>query len=287
MVKITADSTCDLSAEIVENYDITITPLTIMVGDKAYIDGVDITPDDIFRYVDEEGKTCKTAAINAFDYEQVFGKYSAEYEGVVHINISSDFSSCHQNALQAAQSFDNVYVIDSKNLSTGSGHLVYAAALMAKEGHSAEEICAAVEKMIPFVDASFVIDTLDYLYKGGRCSGLELLGAKVLKIKPSIEVVKGSMKVGKKYRGGLEQCILRYLNDKMSDIGSIDKKRIFLTHCRCPQEIVEKVESSLKKDFGFDDVIITEAGCTISSHCGPGTLGVLYIRNNEKTSIQV
>ncbi|NMA06756.1 MAG: DegV family protein, partial [Ruminococcaceae bacterium] len=214
-------------------------------------------------------------------------KYSAEYDGVVHINISSDFSSCYQNALQAAQNFDNVYVIDSKNLSTGSGHLVYTAASMAKEGYSADEIRTAVENMIPFVDASFVLDTLDYLYKGGRCSGLELLGAKVLKIKPSIEVVKGSMKVGKKYRGGLEQCIFRYVSDRMSDIDNIDKSRIFLTHCNCSQEIVAKVGSSLKKDFNFDNVIVTEAGCTISSHCGPGCLGVLYIRKNEKTSIQV
>ena len=211
MIKITADSTCDLSGQILERMNIDLLPLHIVVGDEEYRDGVNITPLSIVNLVENENKTCKTAAVNAFEYQEFFAGLAPDYEAVIHINIGSQFSSCHQNAKIAAQNFDNVYVIDSQNLSTGHGHVVYEAALMASQGLSAAEICSRLEELIPKVDASFVISKLDYLYKGGRCSGLEAFGARLLQIKPCIEVVDGKMVVGKKYRGSFERSLELYV----------------------------------------------------------------------------
>lgn len=277
-IKITADSTCDLSPQILEEMDITLVPLHVLVGDEDYLDGVNIEPADIFRYVGEEGKTCRTAAVNIYEYERIFSELSPKYDAVIHINISSDFSSCYQQAKLASESFNNIYVIDSRNLSTGSGHVVYEAALLAKEEMEAEEICHRLEELIPKVDASFVIDRMDYLYKGGRCSGMEALGASLLRIKPSIEVVDGKMQVGKKYRGNLSRCLESYVKDRLANNEEIDYRRIFVTHTMQSSEVVEKVKESIKQYANFDEIIETSAGCTISSHCGPNTLGILYIR---------
>lgn len=277
MIKITADSTCDLSPQILEEFDITLVPLHVLIDGKDHLDGVDIKPEDIFYHVGVEGKTCKTAAANVYEYENIFSEFSSQYDAVIHINISSDFSSCHQQAKIAAENFDNVYVVDSRNLSTGSGHVVYEAALMAREGEKAEEICRRLEELIPKVDASFVIDRMDYLYKGGRCSGLEAFGASLLRIKPSIEVVDGKMQVGKKYRGNLARCLENYVKDRLAGRDDIDYKRIFVTHTMQSPEMVEKVKETIKQYADFEEIIETKAGCTISSHCGPNTLGILYI----------
>lgn len=286
MIKITADSTCDLSPDILSDMDITLTPLNILVGDKTFLDGVNITPADIFRYVDAEGKTCKTAAVNTYAYEGLFQGLSSKYEAVIHICLGSEFSSCYQNAIQAAKNFKNVYVIDSQNLSSGSGHVVYEAARMAREGTSAQDICRSLEELIPRVDASFVIDRLDYLYKGGRCSGLEALGAKVLQIRPCIEVIEGRMKVGKKYRGSFESCLRHYVQDRLRDDGDIDFRRVFITHPMCSRQTVDMVKELLC-DYGrFEEIIETPAGCTVSSHCGPNTLGILYIRKSRKADFR-
>jgi len=282
MIKVTADSTCDLSPEILRDMDITLVPLHILVDGKEFSDGVNITPEDIFRYVDKEGKTCKTAAVNVYEYESLFEEFSSKYEAVIHICISSEFSSCYQNASLAAQGFKNVYVIDSRNLSTGSGHIVYEAASMAKEGVEPKEICQRLEDLIPKVDASFVIDRLDYLHKGGRCSGLEAIGARFLKIKPCIEVINGKMTVGKKYRGSFERCLESYVMDKLLDKEDIDYGRVFITHPMCSAEIVEKVRETICRYAHFDEIIETKAGCTISTHCGPNTLGILFKRKNRK-----
>ncbi|MGI6473508.1 MAG: DegV family protein [Thermoactinomyces vulgaris] len=283
MIKITADSTCDLSPEILNAMDITLVPLNVLIDDKSYRDGVDITPAEIFRYVGEEGKTCKTAAVNTYEYEKVFAELSPKYEAVIHFSLSAEFSSTYQNAVLAAENFSNVHVIDTRNLSTGSGHLVYDAALMAKEGLKAEEICEKIKETIPKVDASFVIDRLDYLRKGGRCSGVEALGAALLRIKPSIEVVDGRMEVGKKYRGSFERCLERYVKDKLSGKQEdIDRSRIFITHSKCSEETVAKVKEAVRRYVDFDEIIVTEAGCTISSHCGPNTLGILFKRKSKK-----
>ncbi len=278
MIKITADSTCDLSKEMVDNMGITLVPLYIIVGDKSFRDGVDITPEDIFRYVDKEGKTCKTAAVSTYEYMSTFSELLTKYRAVIHISLGSEFSSSYQNAAAAAKNLKNVYVIDSRNLSTGSGHLVYDAAIMARDGLEPEEICRRLEETIPRIDASFVIDQLDYLRNGGRCSGLEAVGAKLLQIKPCIEVVDGKMTVGKKYRGSFDRCIKNYIKDRLSENKNIDHGRIFITHSDCSAQTVEMVRQAVSQHAHFDEVIVTGAGCTISSHCGPNTLGILYKR---------
>jgi DegV family protein with EDD domain len=281
MIKVTADSTCDLSPKILREMNITLVPLHILTGEKTYSDGVDITPSDIFRYV-EEGKTCKTSAVNLYEYACFFKELSAKYEAVIHINISSEFSSCFQNAALAAQKFANVYVVDSRNLSTGSGHIVYEAALMANSGLKAQEICDRLEMLVPKVDASFLIDSLDYLKKGGRCSGLEAVGAKLLQLKPCIEVIDGKMKVGKKYRGSFDHCLESYVKDRLANKEVIDYSRIFITHPMCSVQTVEKVKEVIRSCADFEEIIETRAGCTISSHCGPITLGILFKRKNSK-----
>jgi DegV family protein with EDD domain len=282
VIKITADSTCDLSHEILSTLDITLMPLCILVDGKMFRDGVDIKPADIFRYVDEEGKTCKTAAVNVYEYERFFKQLSSKYEAVIHICIGSGFSSCYQNALLAAKNFKNVYVIDSQNLSSGSGHLVYEAALMAKNGANVQDICSSLKEIIPKVDASFVIDRLDYLYKGGRCLGLEFVGAKLLKIKPCIEVIDGKMRPGKKYRGSFELCLKHYVQDRLQGGENIDFSRIFITHSICSKQTVDMVTELLCDYTKFEEIIETPAGCTVSSHCGPNTLGIFYKHKNRK-----
>lgn len=280
MVKILADSTCDLSPEIINKMGITLMPIKINVDETPYRDGVDINPDDIFRYVEIEKKSCKTAAINSYEYAQFFKNFVDDYKEIIHINISSGFSSCHSNANLAASEFKNVYVIDSKNLSTGSGHIVYEAAEMAQAGMNADDICAALEKLVGRVEASFVIDSLDYLHKGGRCSGLEALGARFLMIKPCIEVVDGKMKVGNKYKGNFERCLELYVKDRLTGRDDIDYSRIFITHPACSAEIVGKVRGMVKSHGNFKEIIETRAGSTISCHCGPKTLGILFKRKS-------
>lgn len=278
MIKITADSTCDLSPEIVEELDITLVPLHIIAGERTYDDGVNIKPEDIFRLTEEEGILCKTTAVNVYEYINIFERYAKEYEAIIHISISSEFSSSYQNARLAAAEFDNVHVIDSRNLSTGSGHLVLDAALMAREGKSAEEICRVLTETADKVEASFVIDKLDYLHKGGRCSGLEAFGARLLKIKPCIEVVDGKMRVGKKYHGNISRSLVHYVQDRLKDRTDIDYSRLFITYSSCPDEVLDKVKETVRENSRFEEVIVTRAGCTITSHCGPNTLGILFKR---------
>jgi DegV family protein with EDD domain len=285
MIKITADSTCDLSTEILEDLNITLMPLLVLIGEKVFHDGVDIMPVDVFRYVEEEGKTCKTAAVNTYEYECFFEEFSSKYEAVIHICIGSGFSSCYQNAALAAENLKNVYVIDSQNLSSGSGHVVCEAARMARDGANAEDICRSLEELIPRVDGSFVIDRLDYLHKGGRCSGLERLGAKILQIKPCIEVIGGKMIVGKKYRGSFESCLEQYVRDRLYIKQNIDYSRVFITHPMCSVQIVKKVKDTIHRYARFDEIVETPAGCTISCHCGPNTLGILFKRRKSKDNI--
>ena len=286
MIKITADSVCDLSPEILNTMDVTLLPICILINDKIFHDGADITPRDIFRYV-EEGKACKTTAVNIYEYEDFFKKFYHSYEAVIHICLGSGFSSCYQNATWAAKNFKNVFVIDSQNLSSGTGHIVCEAARMAKDGASAQDICRSLEEFIPKVDASFVIDRLDYLHKGGRCSGLERLGAAVLQIKPCIEVIDGKMKVGKKYRGSFERCLKLYVQDRLNDEGDIDFSRVFITHPMCSAQTVDMVRDYLRHFTKFEEIVETSAGCTISSHCGPNTLGILFKRKSRKISYRV
>jgi len=277
-IKITADSTCDLSKELMEENNIEILPLYVVKDGASYRDGLEITPQDIFDFVAQGNDPCKTAAVSEADYADCFSRLSSQYDAVIHINISAEFSSCYQNACLAAQQFSNVYPVDSRNLSTGSGHVVMEAVRLVNMGLAAEDIVRRLQELAGRVEASFLIDSLEYLYKGGRCSSLAALGANLLHLKPCIEVVDGKMKVGKKYRGPFEKCLLSYVKDRLDGRDDLVKDRIFVTHTPCDAKTVEAVKKSVKQYGGFSQVVETQAGCTISSHCGPNTLGVLFIR---------
>ncbi len=277
-IKITCDSTCDLTQELYEKYNVEVIPLGITLGSDLFFDGVDVTAERVFEFVSEKGVLPMTSAISVGTYEDVFKKYVDEGFSVIHINISSEFSSCHQNAKIAAEEIGNVYPIDSRNLSSGSGHLVLAAAEMAEAGMEAPEIADKLNELKGSLDVSFVLQTLDYLKKGGRCSGVVALAAGVLQLRPEIEVVEGSMKVGKKYRGKMEKSIMDYVRGRLEGRDDIDTKRIFVTHSNVPQEIVRTVVEYVKSAYPFEEVIETIAGCTVSSHCGPNCLGVLFFR---------
>lgn len=277
-IKITSDSTCDLSNELIEKNNIRIIPLSITYGAEAYKDGVDITPDDIFRRVESGGSIGSTAAVNVQEYVDIFTELLKDYDAIIHFTISSDMSSCYQNACIAAQNLSNVYVIDSLNLSTGIGHLVLDAAELAGEGKQPEEIVRIIENKREKLDVSFVLSTLEYLSKGGRCSAVAAFGANLLKIRPCIEVKNGKMGVGKKYRGSFEKCLTQYVQDKLENKDSLDLKRIFITDSGVPEEVRLAVREQVLSIAPFEEVIHTRAGCTVSNHCGPGTLGILFYR---------
>lgn len=276
-VQVTTDSTSDLSAELLESLNIKYIPLYIIMDGKDYKDGLEINPPDIFSYVNHSGQITKTAAVSVADYISLFRTYTDQGMEVVHVNISSFFSSCYQNACIAAAEVGNVYVIDSLNLSTGSGHAAVNAALLAQQGLSGAEIKKQIDEIVPRINASFVLDTLKYLHLGGRCSSVAALGANLLSLKPCIEVTDGKMGVGKKYRGSLDKCIVQYIADRLDgNQDAIYPRRIFITHT-CKPEMVELAKETIAKYMKFDEVLITQAGCTISNHCGPGTLGILYL----------
>lgn len=277
MVNISTDSTCDLPQSIFEAYNIGLLPLTINCGDKSYKDGVDMSPDDVYKYVERDNLMCTTAAINTFEYEEHFKNALQGYDAVVHFCISADMSACYQNALLASEQFENVYVIDARNLSSGIGLLVFEAAEMAKAGKSASEILARIQEITNKVDASFVVETMDYLKRGGRCTALQAFGAAVLKIKPCIAVIDGKMTVATTYRGSMERCMKAYVKERLEN-QQVDTRRIFITHSGVTDETVALVKEEISKYQQFDEVYVNRASCTISCHCGPGTLGILFIR---------
>lgn len=277
---ISSDSTCDLSPELVEKYNVSVIPLGITLGDKVYRDGVDITPDDVYAHHDKTGELPKTTASNVGEFIDYFTELTKDGDAVIHFTISSSMSSTYSNACLAADDFDNVYVVDSLNLSTGGGLQVLAAAEMAQNGMEPADIVAELEKITPCVDASFVIDSLEYLHKGGRCSAVAMLGANLLKLKPCIEVKGGAMGVGKKYRGAYGRVLSEYVDERLQDVDSLVTKRVFVTHAGCDPEVVDAVVEQVKSKGIFEEVLVTRAGCTISSHCGANTLGVLFIRKS-------
>ena len=277
---ISSDSTSDLSAELKEKYGIKIIPLGVTLGTDVYRDGVDITPDDIYAHHEKTGELPKTTATNVGEGIEYFEELTKDGDAVIHFTISSSMSSTYNNSCMAAEDFDNVYVIDAANLSTGSGLLVVAAAEMAEQGMEAAQIVEEIEKLKPCVDASFVIDSLEYLHKGGRCSTLAMMGANLLKLKPCIEVKNGSMGVGKKYRGMYGRVLAEYVDERLQNVDDIDTSRVFVTHAGCKPEIVDAVVEQVKSKGIFDEVLLTRAGCTVSSHCGANTLGILFIRKS-------
>ncbi|MBQ4046173.1 MAG: DegV family protein [Lachnospiraceae bacterium] len=278
MVKILADSTCDLSPELIRQYSIGIIPLYVHLGEDEYKDGVDIWPDDLYKWSDAHGETPKTAAPGIRDIETML---DPDWEGeYIIFTISSSMSSSFNNCRLAAEDMemeDRVFVIDSENLSTGIGLLILMAADLAGQGMSGAEIMSEIEKTKTKVRASFVVDTLTYLYRGGRCSGLAAFFGSALKLHPRISVGGGAMHPEKKYRGKDIKFIMDYVKDMEPALLSARSDRVFITHSGCNREIVDRVRAYLESLDHFDQILETRAGAVISSHCGPGTLGVLFI----------
>lgn len=276
---LSADTTCDLGDVLKERYNINYYPLHIILGDKQYQDGVDINADDIYNTYYKEHILPKTTAINPVEYINYFKKWTDEGYEVIHVNIGSGLSSSYQNCCIAAQELKNVYPIDSYNLSTGTGLLVLEAAERIAKGMPAAQIQKEVMDLRGKTHASFIIDTLTFLYAGGRCSALAALGANVLNIKPCIEVdnTSGKMSVGKKYRGALDKVLKHYTIDKLKDRTDLKLDRVFITHSGISDERVEIVKETIKEVADFKEILVTRAGSTISSHCGPNTLGVLFM----------
>lgn len=279
-VIITCDSTCDLSPELVEKYSLKVNPLFVVMNDSPLLDGIQVKPDDLYDYVEATGQLPTTTAPNMQNYLDFFKSASPDGTPIIHFTISSSMSVAFNNARLAAAEMGNVYLVDTKNLSTGSGLLVLKACDLAAQGMKANDIAAEVIRLSDNVDASFILDTLKFLHKGGRCSGIAALGANLLKLKPCIEVKNGAMGVGKKYRGKLSDVFLTYAAERIDGAGDIDTDRCFVTHSGVDAEVAQAVADKVKELYPFKEVLITRAGCTVSVHCGPGTLGVLFIRKN-------
>ena len=277
-IKILSDSTCDLPQEVLDKYNITMIPLVVIKDAKQFTDGVDITPADIFNHVAAGGDLCSTAAINFGEYTEIFSKYASDYDGVIHINISSEFSSCHQNARLAAAEFDNVRAVDSRNLSTGQGLVVLQACKLAQECSDLDEIVDKLNAFTDKVEASFLLDRLEYMVKGGRCSAAAALGANLLNLKPCIEVKNGKMGVVKKYRGNYAKCLANYVKDRLANRDDLVKDTLFVTRTPVTEDCFNAVKEAVSAYNDFETTYWNEAGCTVSCHCGPGTLGVLFVR---------
>lgn len=277
-IKITSDSTCDLSGELLEKNNISLFPLTVIKNDEAFLDSVTIHPDEIFAHVAAGGSLCSTTAGSVGEYQELFAKYASEYDAVVHINIGSGFSSCYQNARLAAMEFDNVLVIDSQNLSTGQGLVVLKACDLAKSVSSLEEMESVMNEFTPKVEASFLLDQLAYMVKGGRCSSAAALGANLLNLKPCIEVKDGKMSVVKKYRGNYAKCLASYVKDRLSNREDLVRETLFVTRTPVTDDCLQAVKDAVAEHADFENIYWTMAGCTVSCHCGPGTLGVLFVR---------
>lgn len=279
-VIIASDSTCDLSPELMERYQVKILSLGVNLGDKLYRDGVDITPDEIYAHYEHTGELPKTSAVNIAECGEFFKQHTAEGNSLVFFTISSEMSCTYANATLAAEEFDNVYVVDTKNLSTGGGLLVISACEMAAQGKSAKEIAAVCTNLAQRVDASFVVNDLEFLHKGGRCSAVEAFGANLLQLKPCITVKDGKMGVSKKYRGKFASVLEKFIAEQIGDASDIALEHIFVTHAGCDEEIVNRCVEQVKALAPFKEVHVTRAGCTISSHCGRDTLGVLFLRKS-------
>lgn len=277
---VSAESTIDLPKEILDEFEIKTVPFTITLGDKNGLDGV-TTPEEIFDYVDRTGVLPKTSAVNMGQYDEYFHSLLKEYDEVIHFSLSSDMSSAYQNACAVAKEIGHVHVIDSMSLSTGIALLAIYASKLVKQNLSVEEIVKKVSERIPHDQASFVLATVDYLYKGGRCSALAKLGAMLFRIRPQILVVNGKMGPGKKYTGKQVDCVANYCRDTLEQFNNPDLEIGFVTHSSATPEMVEVAKKAMR-ERGFKRVIETKAGATISSHCGPKCLGILYINDGGR-----
>ena len=276
-VVIGSDSTSDLNEELLARYDVKLLPLGVSLGTAQYLDGVDIDPDTIYRHYEAHKELPKTSSPSIAAFEDFFAKYTANGAEMVFFTISAQMSSTYQHARLVAADFPGVHVVDTQNLSTGAGLLVVAAGEMAAAGYSAAQIAGACAEMVPLVDASFIIDDLEFLHKGGRCSAVAAFGANLLQLKPCIGVREGKMGVVKKYRGRFAAVLGKYVADRLADPQSIRTGHIFVTHAGCEPEIVEACVQRVRELIPEAEVHVTRAGCTISSHCGRNTLGVLFL----------
>ena len=276
-IAISTESTLDLPKELQKQYGINTIPFTVILGDKSGYDG-EITPEEIFAYVDETGILPKTAAVNEFQFDKYFTSLLRTHDAVVHISLSSGISSACENAIKAASLLKNVYVVDSQSLSSGIALLAIYARKLADKGLAPEEIVEKLQKRIPYVQASFVINSLNYLYKGGRCSGVAKFAAALFRIKPQIIVKDGKMSPQKKYHGKCEKCVQEYCEDTLEQFNNPDLSIAFVTHSHATDEMRQIAYEALKKR-GFKLIYDTVAQATITSHCGPKTLGILYIND--------
>lgn len=277
-IKILSDSTCDLPVQVLKEMDISLVPLSVMKGEAAFKDGITIHPEDIFAHVAAGGALCSTSAVSIGEYQNQFSSYADKYDGIIQVCIGSGFSACYQNACLAAEDFPNVRVIDSRNLSLGQGLVAIEAAEQAPRAASLDELAAHLRSFVEKVETSFVVDKLDYLVKGGRCSSAAALGANLLNLKPCIELRDNKMTVGKKYRGNLSKCLGNYVRERLNGRKDINWKRVFVIHTPVSQESKQTVYDAIKQYGHFQEVIEGPAGCTVSCHCSPGTLGILFVR---------
>ena len=277
---ISSESTCDLSKELIEENNVSIIPYSIILGDEVVVDNAEV-PAKIFEFVESTGNLPKTSAINEQSYSDYFENLLRECDAVIHITLSGALTCSVQNAKMAASKLKNIHIIDSRSLSTGTGLLVLYAAKLAKEGLDAEAIVEKVSARIPAVQASFVIDRLDYLHKGGRCNALALFGANLLKIHPQIVLKDGKMGPAKKYRGKMEKVVEKYCEDTLSEFNTPDKSIGFLTYTTATEEMVSAAKTALE-NAGFEKIYITTAGGTVTSHCGENVLGILYLNDGDK-----
>lgn len=276
-IRITADSTCDLSKQQIEENNIRIIPLIVNKDGQSYYDGITIQPAEIFAHVAKGGALCSTSAVSVGDYQDIFEEELRTYDAVIHVSLGSGFSVTHHNAVLAAEDMDKVRVIDSRNLSTGHGHVVLQACKLAQTMEDLDAIKAALDAYTPRVDASFLLDRLDYMVKGGRCSMVTALGANLLKLKPCIEVIDNKMVVGKKYRGNYVKSMENYVRARLGGATDLEDDLIFITHTPVSDAILDTVHRTVKECGSFKEVVETTAGCTISCHCGEGCLGILYV----------
>lgn len=284
-ISIIADSTCDLSKELLEKYHVKTFPLHIHLGEEEYLDGVNISPEELYRWSDANKATPKTSTVSPGEAQDVLKKALETADEVICFCISEDMSACTQVMRLAAQELeaeDRVFVVNSANLSTGIGLQIIEAAVMVEKGLSAKVIVDRIKDLQPYVRASFVVDTLTYLHRGGRCSGLAAMAGGTFKLHPYIGVVDGKMKPGKKYRGKMESVIRNYVKDLTPALKSAHKERVFITHSGCEQSVLDAVKEQLEELGYFEEILTTRAGSVISSHCGPGTLGVLFIAGENE-----
>lgn len=277
-IKILSDSTCDLPQSIVDAYDITITPLTIIKAGEDFKDGVTITPAEIFAHVAGGGELCSTSAVSVGEYQDYFSTYADHYDGIIQVCIGSGFSASYQNACLAAQDFPNVRVIDSLNITLGQGFIAMKAWELAKTASSLDALADALREYANHIETSFVVDKLDYLVKGGRCSSAAALGANLLSLKPCIEVRDNKMTVVKKYRGNFTKCLTAYVRDRLLDREDLDPAAIFIVKTVVPEDTYGAVMQTVRDCGVFAEIKEAIAGCTISCHCGPGTLGIIFVR---------